>query len=85
MKRVTLGEFRRAIQGLPDSAILCCQSDEEGNSTSTCLKFFVDRVGRKESIKYGDKVYDFTTGDDIEGIDLNQDLDRTIIIFRPSL
>lgn len=85
MIRITLGDLRRITQGIPDNAILCCQSDEEGNSTSTCLDVYVDRVGRKESVKYGDKVYDFTTGDDIEGIDLDKDLDRTIVIFRPSL
>lgn len=85
MNRVTLGEFRKAIQGLPDNAILCCQSDSEGNATSTCLNFFIDQVGRHESIKVQDKVYEFTTGDDIDGIDMVTDHERTIIIFQPSL
>lgn len=57
MNRVTLGEFRKATKGLPDNALLCCQSDSEGNSTSTCLNFFIDQVGRHESIKVKDKVY----------------------------
>jgi len=85
MNRVTLGEFRKAIQGLPDNALLCCQSDSEGNSTSTCLNFFIDQVGRRESIKVQDKVFEFTTGDDIDGIDMVTDHERTIIIFQPSL
>lgn len=85
MNRVTLGEFRKAIQGLPDNTLLCCQSDSEGNSTSTCLNFFIDQVGRKVSMTYNDKVYEFTIGDDIDGIDMDKDHERTIIIFQPSL
>lgn len=85
MNRVTLGEFRKAIAGLPDNAILCCQSDSEGNQTSTCLNFFIDQVGRHEPIKVQDKVYEFTVGDDIYGVDMIKDHERTIIIFQPSL
>ena len=85
MNRITLGEFRKVIKGLPDNAILCCQSDSEGNQTSTCLNFFIDQVGRKVSMSYNDKVYDFTAGDDIIGIDMEKDHERTIIIFQPSL
>lgn len=85
MKRVTLGEFRKMTQGLPDNTILCCQSDSEGNSISTCLDFFIDQVGRKESVNWDGKVYDFTTGDDIQGLDMDKDHEKTIIIFQPSL
>ena len=85
MNRITLGEFRKATRGLPDNALLCCQSDSEGNATSTCLNFFIDQVGRKVSMTYNDKVYEFTTGDDIDGIDMDKDRERTIIIFQPSL
>jgi hypothetical protein len=34
---------------------------------------------------YDDKVYDFTIGDDVDGIDMDKDHERTIIIFQPSL
>lgn len=85
MIRITLGEFRRATKDVPDSAILCCQSDSEGNSTSTCLNFFIDQVGRHESMKVDDRVFEFTAGDDIDGIDMVGDHEKTIIIFQPSL
>lgn len=85
MNRVTLGEFRKATEGVPDNALLCCQSDSEGNATSICLNFFIDQVGRHESIQVQDKIYEFTTGDDIDGIDMAKDHERTIIIFQPSL
>ena len=84
MNRVTLGEFRKATRGLPDNALLCCQSDSEGNATSTCLDFFIEQVGKHESIKIQDKVYEFTDGEEIQGIDMVTDHKRTIIIFQPS-
>ena len=85
MKRITLKDFKEITKGVPDSAILCMYSDSEGNEQSTCLDVFVDSVGRKESIKVGDKVYDFTTGDDIQGIDMDEDHGKWIVILQPSL
>lgn len=85
MIRITLGEFKRITRGLPDDALICCQSDEEGNSTSTCIEVFVGKVGRDVVMNYAGKEYHFTDGEDIEGIDLTKDKDRIIITMRPSL
>ena len=85
MKRITLGDFKRITRGLPDDAIICCQSDSEGNEKSTCLDVFVEKVGRPQQITgYGDD-YNYVEGDDIYNIDLVADKDKIIITLQPSL
>lgn len=85
MKRITLGEFKRITRGLPDDAIICCQSDSEGNEKSTCLDVFIEEVGRPQQITgYGDD-YNYVEGDDIYNIDLKKDKGKTIITLQPSL
>lgn len=85
MQRITLGGFKRLTRGLPDDAILCCQSDSEGNETSTCLNVFTGQVGKDVSTNYDGKVYHFTDGEDVIGIDLVKDKDKIIITLQPSL
>ena len=83
MKRITVGELKKKLEKLPDDAIVCCQSDSEGNSTSTCLDVFIDQVGYKHTMKE----YDFTCigGEDIEGIDMEKDKGKYLVIMEPSL
>ena len=85
MKRITLKDFKEITKGVPDSAILCMYSDSEGNEQSTCLDVFVDTVGRRELITVAGKCYKFTTGDDIQVIDVDEDNVKWIVILQPSL
>jgi hypothetical protein len=85
MKRITLKDFKEITKGLPDSAILCMYSDSEGNEQSTCLDVFVDTVGRRELITVAGTGYNFTTGEDIQGIDMDEDNGKWIVILQPSL
>jgi hypothetical protein len=81
MKRITLKDFKRITRGLPEDAIICCQSNSEGNENSTCLDIFVEKVGKQET--YND--FSYVQGDNIIGIDLEKDKDKIIIIMQPSL
>ena len=85
MKRITLKDFKRITRGLPEDAIICCQSDSEGNENSTCLDVFVEKVGKQETYNDGITKFDYVQGDNIIGIDLEKDKDKTIIIMQPSL
>ncbi len=85
MKRITVGELKRTLSNLPDDTIVCCYSDSEGNSKSTALDVFTEVVGEKMPFKYGDKVYEFTGGEDVEGIDLTTDKGKTLLYIQPSL
>lgn len=80
-KRMTIKDLKEKIKNLPDNAILCCQSDSEGNETSVCLDIFVEQVGRQTEYQG----YKFTEGDNIVGVDLQQDKDNIVVIFQPSL
>ena len=85
MIRVTLKEFRKITENIPDEAILCMYSDSEGNTQSTCLGVYTDIVGRDASEPYKDKIFHYTIGQEIEGIDLEKDKGRYIVILQPSL
>ena len=81
MTRMTVKDLKEKLQRIPDDAIVCCQSDSEGNETSTVLDMFVEKVGLK--VDY--QGYKFTQGDGIIGVDLDKDKNRYIVIFQPSL
>ena len=86
MKLITVKDLKKTLRGLPDDAIVCCQSDSEGNETSTCLGIFVEEVGKPMSYKYGDgDVFNYIQGDNIIGIDVNQDKGKIVVILQPSL
>lgn len=81
--RLTVGELKRLLKAynVPDNAIVCCQSDEEGNREMVCCDMFIDKVGRKEQLP--DSTYTFVGGADVEGIDMEHDFNRYYITFRP--
>ena len=85
MKRITLGEFKEITRGLPDNAIICCQSDSEGNEKSTCLDVFIEQVGKPQQVTGYGNDFNYVEGDDIYNIDLVADKDRVIITLQPSL
>ena len=85
MKRITLGDFKRITRGLPDDAILCCMSDEEGNEISTCFDVFVEIVGTKKDYDDGVTKFSYVEGDNIYNIDLEKDKGKTIITLQPNL
>ncbi len=86
MKTITVKDLKKTLRGLPDDAIVCCQSDSEGNETSTCLGIFVEEVGKPMSYKYPDgTVFNYTQGDNIIGIDLTTDKGKIVVILQPSL
>lgn len=81
MIRLTLKELKQKIEMLPDDTIICCQSDSEGNETATCLGIFIEKVGKKTTYEG----YNFTEGDNIIGVDMEQDKGKYVLIFQPSL
>lgn len=85
IERLTVGKLKQILQAykVPDDAIVCCQSDEEGNREMVCMDVFVDRVGRKESYCCGGKWYEYMQGSETLGLDLEKDKDKLFITFRP--
>ena len=84
--QMTLKELKQIIKNLPDDAILCCQSDVEGNEQSVCLDVFVDKAGLKHNYDMKDgNVLSYLGGEDITGIDMQKDNGKILIIFQPSL
>lgn len=83
IERLTVGKLKQLLKQyhVPDNAIVCCQSDEEGNREMVCCDMFIDKVGRKE--QFPDSTYVFVGGADVLGIDMEQDFNRTYITFRP--
>ena len=81
MKQVTAKALKVLLNQVPDDAIICCQSDSEGNETSVCLGVFIEKVGQERQIED----YKYVEGDNIIGVDLKQDKGKTLIIFQPSL
>ena len=84
IERLSVGKLKKILElyKVPDDAIVCCQSDEEGNREMVCMDVFVDRVGRKESYCCGGKWYDFTAGEDVLGLEQDKDKDKLYITFR---
>lgn len=85
MKLLTVKDLKEKIKKLPDNTILCCQSDSEGNSQSTCLDIFVDLVGYEHKFTSDGKEYVFIGGEDIIGIDQKEHKGRYLLVFQPSL
>lgn len=83
IERLTVGKLKELLKQykVPDDAIVCCQSDEEGNREMVCCDMFIDRVGRKERLP--DSTYTFVGGADVLGIDMERDFNRAYITFRP--
>ena len=48
--RFTVGQLKAMLKkyNVPDNALVCCQSDEEGNREMVCCDMFIDQVGTKE-------------------------------------
>ena len=84
-KRLTVKDLKDAIKDLPDSTLVCLYSDSEGNQKSTALDYYIEIVGRKESFEYDGTVIEFTCGDDVEGIDLEADKNKYMLLLQPSL
>ena len=84
IKRLTVGKLKKILETykVPDDAIVCCQSDEEGNREMVCMDVFVDRVGRKENTCYDGKWYEFISGQDVLGLE-KEDEGKIYITFRP--
>lgn len=68
---------------VPDNAIICCQSDEEGNRTMVCDTIYIDKVGHISKFQYDGKDFEMTGGEDIEGIDMEQDKGKIVITIHP--
>lgn len=83
LKRLTVGQLKDIIDHLPEDAIVCCQSDEEGNRTMVCYDASYQTVGEKNVLEFDGKQYDFIGGDEIEGIDLEKDKGKTCLIIHP--
>lgn len=81
-ERLTVGKLKQLLEQyhVPDEAVVCCQSDEEGNRTMVCMEMFIDRVGRKEKF---DETYTYVAGEDVIGIDLEADKNKTFVTFQP--
>ena len=82
MKRITVKDLKEKIAKLPDDTLVVLQSDSEGNSESTCLDLWVDKVGYAQQIA-PDFVY--VGGQDTVGIDQTQDKGRYMLVLQPSL
>lgn len=83
MKVITVKDLKEKLQRIPDDAIVCCQSDSEGNETSTCLDVFIDVVGLKHIME--DYSFAYVGGEDIQGIDMEKDRGKYVVILQPSL
>lgn len=84
---MTVGDLKKAIKGLPDSALVALQSDSEGNQESTLLDYFVVKIGTKHSWKIKDDgpEHYYVDGDETYGIDLKEDLGKYLLTLTPSL
>lgn len=84
-ERLTVKKLKQLLKAynVPDDAIVCCQSDEEGNQTMVCMDMYIDRVGRVEEIRSGYGIDRFVQGSEVLGIDQEKDKDKIFITFRP--
>lgn len=85
--RLTVGQLKKILKqyNVPDDALVCCYSDEEGNEEKTCCDVFVSRVGHKQVIKMANTSdsFEFVHGADVQGIDMSKDDGRMFITIRP--
>ena len=81
---MTVGDLKKILNeyNVPDNAIIVCQSDSEGNEMSTCLDVFIDKIGRTEDIAPN---YTYTVGEEIQGLDPKENINKTIIILQPNM
>lgn len=79
--RLTVADFKKFIKEnhIPDDALITIMSDEEGNSESVTCELYCDVVGRTEQMVFGP----YTSGADIQGIDLENDKNRIYVTIRP--
>lgn len=83
LERLTVKQLKTILKEVPDDAIVCCQSDEEGNRTMVCYDASYQTVGEKIILEDDGEQYDFIGGDEIEGIDLEKDKGKTCLIIHP--
>lgn len=83
LERLTVKQLKTILKEVPDDAIVCCQSDEEGNRTMVCYDASYQTVGEKKVLEFDGEQYDFIGGDEIEGIDLEKDKGKTCLIIHP--
>lgn len=81
--RLTVADFKKFVKEnhIPDDALITIMSDEEGNSESVTCELYCDIVGRTEKLNYDLGLY--TSGSDIQGIDLENDKNRVYVTIRP--
>lgn len=85
INRLTAGQLKTLLNKIPSDAIICCYSDSEGNQKSTALDVFTEVVGEKVVEEYYGTKYEFTGGDDVMGIDVEEDKGKTVVYIQPSL
>ena len=83
LKRLTVKELSDILDRLPDDAIVCCQSDEEGNRTMVCYAASVQTVAKEYHGEYRGEKYTWVGGEDIEGISLDGDKGKKCVIIHP--
>ncbi len=85
ISRLTAKDLRELLSNsdIPDDAIICCQSDEEGNRTMVCMDVWAEKVGERIAIRDGYGTTEFVAGDDVIGLDLEKDKDKVFITLRP--
>lgn len=83
--RLTVGQLIEKLKkyNVPDDAIVCCQSDEEGNRTMACCECYIEKVGHKNKEVYDGHKLVWVSGEDVEGIDMSKDRNKKFIILRP--
>ena len=83
--RLTVGQLKKKLEqyNVPDDAIVCCQSDEEGNRTMACCECYIEQVGHKNTEVYNGHKLVWVSGKDVDGLDMSKDNGRKFIIIRP--
>lgn len=80
---LTVGQLKELLRGCPDRAVVCCQSDEEGNRTIVCTSVSQETVGKVCNETYNGKSFSYTEGEDVIGLDLEEDKGLPYIVIRP--
>ena len=78
--RLTVGKLKEMLKGCPDRAVVCCQSDEEGNRTMVCCDCWQETVGKKQTYN---SQFTYTEGEDVIGLDLEEDKNLPFVVIRP--
>ena len=80
--RLTVGQLKKKLKKCPDNAVVCCQSDEEGNRTMVCCDCYQETVGKQIDIKIDGETVSYFQGEDVVGFD-EDDKGLPFIIIRP--